>query len=788
MLEFKIPDVDAGDLVYYRGELRYKNVTIRIPYNWFDLNYNEDTREYIMNIYSDNTYLRHNYSMILMNTLKCVFECDSITQNLAKQSPVDSWDINDGPLYNYQINDVLWMESIEARVNEGIKISDYLANSSLIYDADFELRPEEIDNVEVMVRGGNFVNEVGLGKTLTMLSLIKRSFDEYRDYYIVDRTLCNYKSKRGVNAGVFCEKASKGDKMFCSQHLRCAFQDTCRILPNLEKFQLRMRGDKYISNATCVFCPSHLVSQWVGEVKKFFGNDINTLVIINSDNFKNLNLYELLGVDLVIISNSMVSKIYANWFNNPEDLDIYTTNFSWQNVHFKRIIYDENHELVNRPKMERITLMDLSSDYIWNVSGTPFPRTYENYLMNLELLSSLPGFRYVNTLDLDVVKSLYRRNTKESIKMEITKMTESVEWIDFLRVEKDIYESYKLSMNNKITKELVQLCCHPELISKTASMIKECSSLEEISEKLLGFNVRELNRLKNLYLAQVNELEVLRRVVTITEEERDQKKIGITNMKALITGTLNKVKAKESLTNYLRKSIEDLARDTSDEECAICLGEFEDKIGILPCGHRFCCECIMNCINKSMCPTCKKVTSRKDLLVLNKEVKEVSVSPELSEVERLAQEVKSSKLAHIIEYIRKLEPEDKCVIFSQWDLLLHKMGEQLKVHGIECVFCEGTVYQRTTSIKKFVNDPFVKVILLSSKNAASGINLVAANKLILIEPVYGNKEYKENIENQAVGRVNRIGQERDVDIVRFLVRGTVEEQISQGVEKLNFKI
>lgn len=116
------------------------------------------------------------------------------------------------------------------------------------------------------------------------------------------------------------------------------------------------------------------------------------------------------------------------------------------------------------------------------------------------------------------------------------------------------------------------------------------------------------------------------------------------------------------------------------------------------------------------------------------------------------------------------------------------MGKELESRGIQCEYCEGSVYKRTASIKRFIEDSQVKVILLSSKNAASGINLVVANKLILIEPVYGNKEYKENIENQAVGRINRIGQKRDIDIVRFLVKDTVEEEISKGVEKLSFRV
>jgi SNF2 family DNA or RNA helicase len=40
------------------------------------------------------------------------------------------------------------------------------------------------------------------------------------------------------------------------------------------------------------------------------------------------------------------------------------------------------------------------------------------------------------------------------------------------------------------------------------------------------------------------------------------------------------------------------------------------------------------------------------------------------------------------------------------------------------------------------------------------------------------------VENQAIGRVLRIGQGRDVKVVRYLVKGTIEEVISRGEETM----
>jgi SWI/SNF-related matrix-associated actin-dependent regulator of chromatin subfamily A3 len=61
-------------------------------------------------------------------------------------------------------------------------------------------------------------------------------------------------------------------------------------------------------------------------------------------------------------------------------------------------------------------------------------------------------------------------------------------------------------------------------------------------------------------------------------------------------------------------------------------------------------------------------------------------------------------------------------------------------------------------------------------HAASGINLTVANKIILLEPVYGTPEYRKDIETQAIGRADRIGQKRPIDVYRFIVRDTIEHE------------
>jgi SNF2 family DNA or RNA helicase len=109
--------------------------------------------------------------------------------------------------------------------------------------------------------------------------------------------------------------------------------------------------------------------------------------------------------------------------------------------------------------------------------------------------------------------------------------------------------------------------------------------------------------------------------------------------------------------------------------------------------------------------------------------------------------------------------------------MLKKIGSMLTAQKINIVFCNGTVYQKKRAISSFCKDNTINIILLSSRNAASGINLTEANKIILLEPIYGSKEYRYNIESQAVGRADRLGQKRPIDIHRFIIQNTVEEDI-----------
>ena len=223
-----------------------------------------------------------------------------------------------------------------------------------------------------------------------------------------------------------------------------------------------------------------------------------------------------------------------------------------------------------------------------------------------------------------------------------------------------------------------------------------------------------------------------------------------------------------------------------NETCPICLDDIDqDNITITKCGHKFCWDCIYqthhvqsssNNNNNGLikCPTCNTMMTNKEIYLLNKKLNNEVVS----DLDEIINNVKSTKIGNIIYFLKEsLEKNDKVILFSQWDELLHKIGNILVNHNINIVYCNGSVYQRKKAISNFSKNPNINVILLSSRNAASGINLTVANKIILLEPIYGNKEYRYNIESQAVGRADRIGQKNDIKVYRFIIKDTIEEDI-----------
>jgi SNF2 family DNA or RNA helicase len=86
------------------------------------------------------------------------------------------------------------------------------------------------------------------------------------------------------------------------------------------------------------------------------------------------------------------------------------------------------------------------------------------------------------------------------------------------------------------------------------------------------------------------------------------------------------------------------------------------------------------------------------------------------------------------------------------------------------------VINKSKALKQFREED-VKVVLLSLERSASGMNLIEANYVVLLDPMDGTVEEARAYEIQALGRAHRQGQEQKVTLVRFVIQDSVEEEL-----------
>jgi ATP-dependent DNA helicase len=117
----------------------------------------------------------------------------------------------------------------------------------------------------------------------------------------------------------------------------------------------------------------------------------------------------------------------------------------------------------------------------------------------------------------------------------------------------------------------------------------------------------------------------------------------------------------------------------------------------------------------------------------------------------------------------------KILIFSQFKTTLDILETYATVlRNYPCCRIDGSVSQtsRAAQIRSFNADPTTKLFLLSTRAGGQGINLVAADTVILFD-----SDWNPQQDLQAMDRAHRIGQTRPVIVYRLATRATVEETL-----------
>jgi DNA repair protein RAD5 len=175
----------------------------------------------------------------------------------------------------------------------------------------------------------------------------------------------------------------------------------------------------------------------------------------------------------------------------------------------------------------------------------------------------------------------------------------------------------------------------------------------------------------------------------------------------------------------------------------------------------------------------------------------------------------SAKIHALISHLTRLSPDLKSVVFSQFTSFLDLISAQLNKAGIPHLRLDGTMRQkaraevlasfnktddfedelleeedlsdrRTRSRKVFSNSTTnpngsqssPRVLLISLRAGGVGLNLTAASRVYVMDPWWSFA-----VEAQAIDRVHRMGQLRDVAVTRFIVKDSIEGRMLQIQER-----
>jgi len=137
----------------------------------------------------------------------------------------------------------------------------------------------------------------------------------------------------------------------------------------------------------------------------------------------------------------------------------------------------------------------------------------------------------------------------------------------------------------------------------------------------------------------------------------------------------------------------------------------------------------------------------------------------------------SGKTQLLLELLSQiLDNGEKTLIFTQYremgDLLVPLLRDQL---GERAAFLHGGLSrkERDTMVEDFQNNRSARILLLSLKAGGTGLNLTAASNVI-----HYDLWWNPAVEAQATDRAFRIGQQRNVQVHRFITQGTFEEKIN----------
>lgn len=220
--------------------------------------------------------------------------------------------------------------------------------------------------------------------------------------------------------------------------------------------------------------------------------------------------------------------------------------------------------------------------------------------------------------------------------------------------------------------------------------------------------------------------------------------------------------------------------------CSVCMCDLEtpttpavrDGATELFCGHIFCKECIMSWLRfRSSCPMCRRRITRCVSVPHMREEEEAPPSPPTPPpaVEEVSEQRQpTARLQAVIaDIMDAVEQDGSAIAFTEVPMIGSFLRDQLTLLGISStILTNGVSVLNRDRIKcAFENGQFsVLIVATSAVKMYVGLNLTRACRVFFCEPPFSRANH-----SQAIGRVVRTGQSRDVTVHMYRVVNTFED-------------
>lgn len=471
---------------------------------------------------------------------------------------------------------------------------------------------------------------------------------------------------------------------------------------------------------TIIIVPEHLVEHWTNQLKKH----------ININKIQNISI---------------------KGFNK-----ITSVNFS----NYDRLIVDEIHEIYSNPKYYNSyfdILCNTNCKYKWGISATPFILNNSiNHLLQYLCEIFLPHpqtDRFKHFYDL--YYKIFRKNTKDNIVKEINfpEINENNIFMDFNESEEILYQS-EINNSNNDEYALRKYCC---------DIMINYNKNEEYNITLENFCLIVINENEKKCNNELKKLEeLIEKKENILKQYKNHNEIELAYN---LEHYNNKIMKQEitynnilSKTNFLKMKMDEIMNEKV--QCPICLDTIDDGeiLSVIECGHIYCNTCLKILLTHiKKCCYCKKPINDNNKVYNISNKKDIMVKT-------------STKIDYLINLL--LNKNEKFVLYTQFDDMIDRLLLILNDNNINSI-----KFNNYNDINNFKNNNDIKLLILSSVNNASGLDLSFVNNIIIFEPVIGDKSYLKDVEKQIIGRLHRLNQTEIVNVYRFIINNTIEDEI-----------